>query len=253
MGGFDATNFLGTAGEKKSVRLDLKLIGDVGFVGFPNAGKSTLLKALSRARPKIANYPFTTIKPNLGICEFDDLRSISFADLPGLIEGAHMNEGMGHSFLKHVERTRVLMFVVDVNGFQFKADSPLRSAFETVLILSRELELYKSDLLDKPALVVITKMDSHGASDNLEALKAKLENIEEAARDLYVINPEIVPEKLIEFFEIVPISAKFSPKTVDYLKFRVRDVIDEHMQCQKRVDELTEKVDVKLSEKTLIA
>ena len=96
-------------------------------------------------------------------------------------------------------------------------------------------------------------MDSHDASDNLEALKAKLENIEEAARDLSVINPEIVPEKLIEFSEIVPISAKFSPKTVDYLKFRVRDVIDEHMQCQKRVDELTEKVDAKLAEKTLIA
>merc|ERR1719309_778210 len=120
MGGRDSNNFLGVCGDRRSVRLDLKLLGDVGFVGFPNAGKSTLLKALSNARPKIASYPFTTIKPNLGICEFEDLRRISFADLPGLIEGAHMNEGMGHAFLKHVERTRVLMFVIDITGFQFK-------------------------------------------------------------------------------------------------------------------------------------
>lgn len=115
-GGNKATEFMGLRGQARSVKLDLKLIADVGFVGFPNAGKSTLLKAISRARPKIASYPFTTIQPNLGICEFKDMRRMSLADLPGLIEGASYNLGMGHKFLKHVERTRMLLFVVDVNG-----------------------------------------------------------------------------------------------------------------------------------------
>ena len=164
-----------------------------------------------------------------------------------------MNVGMGHSFLKHVERTRVLMFVVDINGFQFKSESPLRSALETVLILNRELELYKPDLLDKPALCVITKMDSKGAGDNFEALKANLENIEEVARDTSLIDPDLVPDKIIKFSDFVPVSAKFSPKTVEYLKFRVRHVIDEHAHNKKLMDELSEKVDLKLAEKTLIA
>ena len=148
-GGNKTTDYMGLRGQARSVKLDLKLIADVGFVGFPNAGKSTLLKAISRAQPKIASYPFTTIQPNLGICEFPDLRRMSLADLPGLIEGASDNLGMGHKFLKHVERTRLLLFVVDVNGFQFKVDTPHRSALDTVLLLNRELELYKEELLTK--------------------------------------------------------------------------------------------------------
>jgi serine/threonine-protein kinase OSR1/STK39 len=124
-------------GQARSVKLDLKLLADVGFVGFPNAGKSTLLAAMSRAKPKIASYPFTTIRPNLGVAEFPDLRRITLADLPGLIEGASYNVGMGHKFLKHVERTRLLLFVVDVNGFQFKPGSPRRSALDTILLLNK--------------------------------------------------------------------------------------------------------------------
>jgi len=183
----DSSNFLGTPGERKSIRLDLKLLGDVGFVGFPNAGKSTLLTAISRARPKIASYPFTTIKPNLGHCEFPDLRRITFADLPGLIEGAHQNEGMGHAFLKHVERTRVLLLVVDVNGFQFRPHSPLRSPLETILILNRELELYREDLLDKPAVLAVTKMDSKGAERTFEELKESLDNFDTILADKKII------------------------------------------------------------------
>ena len=170
-GGDKSNDYMGLRGQARSIKLDLKLIGDVGFVGFPNAGKSTLLKAISRARPKIASYPFTTIKPNLGICEFPDLRTMSLADLPGLIEGASYNVGMGHKFLKHVERTRLLLFVVDVNGFQFKVDSPHRSALDTVLLLNKELELYKEELVTKPAILVVTKMDCKGSDKQFETFK----------------------------------------------------------------------------------
>lgn len=104
---------------------------------YPNAGKSTLLKAISNAKPKIASYPFTTVKPQVGIIEYSDFRRISIADLPGLIEGAHKNVGMGYEFLKHVERTRLLLVMVDVHGFQLKAGSPFRNPLETVLSLNK--------------------------------------------------------------------------------------------------------------------
>ena len=139
-GGSSLTDYCGLRGQRRSVKLDLKLIADVGFVGFPNAGKSTLLKAISRASPKIASYPFTTLEPNVGIVEFPDLRRLKLADLPGLIEGASYNLGMGHKFLKHVERCSVLLFIVDINGFQFKVDTQHRSAAETVRLLSKVRE-----------------------------------------------------------------------------------------------------------------
>ena len=128
------------------------------MVGFPNAGKSTLLKAISKARPKIASYPFTTIKPNLGHIKFEDEREITMADLPGLIEGAHVNVGMGHRFLKHVERTGCMVFVIDVKGFQLNPMSIKRSAFETLVLLNKELEIYNPDLLSKPAICLVNKV-----------------------------------------------------------------------------------------------
>ena len=242
-GGNKATEFMGLRGQARSVKLDLKLIADVGFVGFPNAGKSTLLKAISRARPKIASYPFTTIQPNLGICEFKDMRRMSLADLPGLIEGASYNLGMGHKFLKHVERTRMLLFVVDVNGFQFKVDSPHRSALDTVLLLNRELELYKEELLTKPAVLVITKMDSKGSEEQFETFKSEYE---EAVKNVQTsdLPSESLPGQLCQFDEIIPISAKFSPKTVEYLKHRLRHWMDvqETHKTEDNVDQLMEKV-----------
>ncbi|KAJ8926742.1 hypothetical protein NQ314_020859 [Rhamnusium bicolor] len=136
-GGHSHNGFLGTKGQSVPVKLDLKLIADIGLVGFPNAGKSTLLKAISDAKPKIASYPFTTIRPNVGILMYKDLRQISMADLPGLIEGAHANKGMGHKFLKHVERTKLLLMIVDINGFRLSPQYPHRSCLETIMLLTK--------------------------------------------------------------------------------------------------------------------
>ena len=161
-GGDPHTGFAGRRGQEKTLSIDLRLIADASLVGFPNAGKSSLLSAVSRARPRIASFPFTTLKPQLGNIVFEDTRDISIADLPGLIEGAHANRGLGHSFLKHIERTQLMIFVVDVNGFQLSSDSPCRSAFETICLLNKELECYDSNLLSKPSMIVLNKIDLPG-------------------------------------------------------------------------------------------
>ena len=136
-GGKSGNKFIAGEGTAFSINLDLKLIADVGLIGFPNAGKSTFLSLVSRAQPKIANYPFTTLTPQIGFIEFEDKRSVSVADLPGLVEGAHMNRGMGHKFLKHISRTMINLFIVDVNGFQLNHKFSKRSVFETVVFLNK--------------------------------------------------------------------------------------------------------------------
>lgn len=162
-GGGPANGYIGQSGQSHSVFLLYKLIADIGLVGFPNAGKSSLLRAISQAKPKVANYPFTTLEPSVGVMQYQDSRQISVADLPGLIEGASRNVGLGHSFLRHVERTKLLLFVVDVFGFRLKKSDPVRSALETVAILNREIELYKPELLDKPAVLLVNKLDLEGS------------------------------------------------------------------------------------------
>ncbi|NP_001343960.1 GTP-binding protein 10 isoform 2 [Mus musculus] len=174
LGGKLHTNFLPLKGQKRIVHLDLKVIADVGLVGFPNAGKSSLLSRVSHATPVIADYAFTTLRPELGKIMYNDFKQISVADLPGLIEGAHMNKGMGHKFLKHLERTRQLLFVVDISGFQLSSVTPYRTAFETIILLTKELELYKEELQTKPALLAINKMDLPDAQVKLQELMKQL-------------------------------------------------------------------------------
>ncbi|CAD0196580.1 unnamed protein product [Chrysodeixis includens] len=224
-GGTPETNFLGHFGQVHHIRLDLKLIADIGLVGFPNAGKSSLLKAISRAKPKIANYPFTTIKPNKGIIFYEDLRQISIADLPGLIEGAHVNVGLGHSFLKHVERTKLLLFIADVQGFQLNPKYPIRSCLETILLLNKELELYDDELLQKPAVLAVNKMDLPGSEEILK-------NIKEAYRDVKTIlqnvPEDLRPNKVIAFEDIIGISALKRGESIAELKNILRKRLDEY-------------------------
>lgn len=120
----------------------------------------------------------TTIKPNVGIIMYKDYRQISMADLPGLIEGAHANKGMGHKFLKHVERTKLLLLVVDINGFQLSPYHTSRSCVDTIVLLNKELEMYNTDLLSKPAVIIINKMDTDGAKEKYKEVKDKIKNLE---------------------------------------------------------------------------
>ena len=155
----------GEQGETRSLQLELKLIADVGLVGFPNVGKSTLISRISAARPKIADYPFTTLEPHLGVVAYGDEGSFVVADIPGLIEGAHQGTGLGLEFLRHVERTKLLAHVIDVS-------STSRDPVDDFLTISRELELYSGDLTRKPQIVVASKMDAAEDVQIVERLSA---------------------------------------------------------------------------------
>jgi GTP-binding protein len=156
----------GRPGEEKRLRLELKLLADVGLVGFPNAGKSTLISRISAARPKIADYPFTTLEPNLGVVQMDGFKSFVVADIPGLIEGAHLGHGLGIQFLRHVERTRLLAHLVDVS--EGSGRDPVHD-FETVM---EELASFSEELVKKPMIVVATKMDAAQDPARVETLRA---------------------------------------------------------------------------------
>ncbi len=155
----------GRPGQERHLRLELKLLADAGLVGFPNAGKSTLISRISAARPKIADYPFTTLEPNLGVVQTDDFRSFVVADIPGLIEGAHLGHGLGTQFLKHIERTKLLVHLVDVS--EASGREPVDD-FETVM---RELASFSENLAKKPMLVVASKMDAAQDPARVQSLK----------------------------------------------------------------------------------
>ena len=143
----------GTPGEIKKLLVELKTVADIGLVGYPNAGKSTLLAAVSRARPKIAAYPFTTLHPSIGTIDFGDFSTLRMADIPGLIDGAHKGVGLGHDFLRHIERTKFLLFVIDMAGVDG------RNPVEDYRNLKKELKLYSKELAQRPFMVVANKMD----------------------------------------------------------------------------------------------
>lgn len=162
----------GEEGEQGHFLLELRTIADAGFVGYPNAGKSTLLRKISAARPKVAAYPFTTLHPIVGVVEFPGYRRATVADIPGLIEGAHCGVGLGHEFLRHITRCRVLVFVVDIAG------SEGRNPIQDLQDLRREIDLYDPSLSLRSWLVVANKMDLPGAEDNLKALQERFPKLE---------------------------------------------------------------------------
>jgi GTP-binding protein len=155
----------GTEGERKILWLELKLMADVGLVGYPNAGKSTLLSKLTHAHPKVASYPFTTLNPLIGTLETPDFRRVRIADIPGLIDGAHDGVGLGHEFLRHIERTRLLLFVLDMGGVDG------RDPLDDFRNLREELRLYNPDLEHRPYRVIANKMDEPEAEANLSRLR----------------------------------------------------------------------------------
>lgn len=194
-----APNFAeqGLPGDKIKVILELKVLADVGLVGFPSVGKSTLLSVISRAKPEIADYHFTTITPNLGIASSGDGRSFTVADLPGLIEEAHTGKGLGHVFLRHIERCRVLVHVVDMGSEEG------RDPLEDFEIINKELEAYNANLLERPMIVGANKMDLDDAQENLKRFKEKY--------------PEI------EVFELITVVGEGT----DRLLYRLADLLDE--------------------------
>ena len=161
----------GEPGEEGNFLFELRIMAEVGLVGYPNAGKSTLLTAISKARPKIAPYPFTTLHPQIGILEYADFHRLTVCDVPGLIEGAHQNVGLGHAFLRHIERCKILVLLLDMAG------TDNRAPWDDYQQLLNELKLYDPALLDKPRLAVANKMDEPVAEKNLKQFKKKIRKV----------------------------------------------------------------------------
>ncbi|MBM6387717.1 MULTISPECIES: GTPase ObgE [Paenibacillus] len=191
----------GEEGEERYIVLELKVMADVGLVGFPSVGKSTLLSVVSAAKPKIGAYHFTTITPNLGVVGVGEGRSFVMADLPGLIEGAHEGIGLGHEFLRHVERTRIIIHVVDMSG------SEGRDPFEDWVKINEELKLYNPVLAERPQIVAANKMDMPESEENLEQFMQKVREVQ----------PDI---------EIMPISS-LTRRGIQELLYRAADLLDQ--------------------------
>ena len=185
----------GEEGEKKNLKVEVKMLADVGLVGLPSVGKSTIISCISASRPKIAAYHFTTLNPNLGVTKSSDGRSFVVADLPGLIEGASHGEGLGDKFLRHIERTRVIAHVIDMAG------SEGRDPYEDYVLINKELKEYNLKLIEKPMIIIANKMDLEGAKENLEEFKKKVD---------------------LEIFEVSAATSKGLQKVVD----RLADILD---------------------------
>lgn len=198
----------GEPGEEFRLDLELKILADVGLVGFPSVGKSTLLSVVSKAKPKIGDYHFTTLAPNIGMVALKDGRSFAMADLPGLIEGASQGVGLGTQFLRHIERTRVLLHVIDMSGMEG------RDPFEDYLIINQELEAHNLRLLERPQIIVANKMDMPEAEENLQEFKLKLAE-HWAGKEAPVIFPisgitnQGIDDLLIKTADLIEITPEF--------------------------------------------
>ncbi len=188
----------GEEGEHKNLKVEVKMLADVGLVGLPSVGKSTIISMVSKSKPKIAAYHFTTLNPNLGVTKSTDGRSFVMADLPGLIEGASHGEGLGDKFLRHIERTKVIAHVIDMSA------SELRDPYEDYILINKELKDFNEKLIKKPQIIIANKMDIPGAKENLDEFKKKI-------------------DKDIEIFEVSAATAKGLQKVVD----RLADLVDE--------------------------
>lgn len=229
-GGDKYNDHHGLKGQHRAIKLDLKMISDAVLVGFPNAGKSSLLGAISKATPTVASYPFTTLKPNLGTMEYKDYRQITVADLPGLVEGAHKNLGLGHEFLKHTVRAKMLVFLIDINDVDLGPSYQCRSPLETLCILNKEIELYDDTILNKPAILVISKMDTRDdAGDMFSKFKYNLKTLYQDEQSSSQIEDSLRPNKLIQFDKIIPVSSK-TKFNIDKFKSSVREVLDYHAE-----------------------
>ena len=199
-------HYTGRPGEEIELQLELKLIADVGLVGFPNAGKSTLISVISAAKPKIADYPFTTLEPNLGVVDMGDFKTFVVADIPGLIEGASEGAGLGDRFLRHVERTKFLLHLVDVSSISG------RDAVEDYEIINRELENYNPELARRPQIVVATKIDALDEPERLESLSQKAK------------------EDGKPFFQISAVTNRGTRELVNFVAQRLEEIAIENSQ-----------------------
>lgn len=218
----------GTKGEERTIKLELKLIADVGLVGLPNVGKSSLLSVLSDAKPKIANYHFTTLEPNLGVCRVEENKSFVIADIPGLIEGASEGIGLGFEFLKHVERTRLLVHVLDVSGIEG------RDPIEDYNTIYNELKLYNENIKNKKEIIVANKIDLLTSDDNLKRVK-------EYFKDRTVLEISAVTQKGVKelkykiFEELSKIEIDYETFDEDYESF-IEDLKNEMLSAADSLD-----------------
>src|SRR5947207_928592 len=204
----------GEEGEQGHFLFELRTIADAGLVGYPNAGKSTLLREISAARPKVAAYPFTTLHPIIGVVEFPDYCRATIADIPGLIKGAHRGLGLGHEFLRHITRCRILLFVVDIAG------SEGRNPIEDLANLRREIDLYDPALSERPWYIIANKMDLPAARENLEAVQHRFPTIETAAVSAQTRQGmERLSKKLEKWLAKVPQPQAINPGKTDTISF----------------------------------
>ena len=199
----------GEEGEHKTLKVEVKMLADVGLVGLPSVGKSTIISCVSRSKPKIAAYHFTTLNPNLGVVKSSDGRSFVMADLPGLIEGASVGEGLGDKFLRHIERTKVIAHVVDMSG------SEMRDPYEDFVLINKELASFNEKLIHKPMIVIANKMDIEGAKEKLEEFKQKVD---------------------CEIFEVSAATNTGLQKVVDYLANLVDSIPENPLYDESQIE-----------------